>query len=50
MKNNEFDKCFEDERFCVQNQETYAPKEDYFLVKGIFVMSAIVAISSFLGF
>ena len=50
MKNEEFDKCFENEHYCAKSQESYAPKEDYLLVKGIFVMSAIVAFSSFLGF
>lgn len=48
MKTNDFNKDFQEEMY--EAEDACAPKEDYLLVKGISVLTAIVALSSFLGF
>ena len=48
MKNKDFNKDFQDELY--GSEEICASKEDYLLVKGIVVLTAVVVLFSFLGF
>ena len=48
MKNKDFNKDFQDELY--GSEEICASKEDYLLVKGIVVLTAVVVLFSLLGF